>query len=355
MPAVVALMGFGRIGRNLFRLLYRSDDIRIAAICDIADPEVLAYLLRYDTILGRFPDLVTCANSRLYTRGREYPLLQAKDPGDVRWSDYGVDYVIEAVGRDRSRAEVERHLEAGARRVVLCSPPRQRPDISVVYGVNDDRLEPGHRIVSNASCTAHCAAPVLAALHDAYGIERAHLTSVHAYTSTQRLADVPADDPRLSRAAAENIVPSETNAAAVLEDILPQLAGRLFASALRVPLPNGSLVDMTLWTKKPATRDGVNEVMRTAAAGPYHGILEFTGDPIVSSDVELSPYSSVFDSLATMMLGDSLVKSIAWFNNGWAYAARVVDLLGRFRQMDGGGPPGPPREGPPGAPREGSR
>ena len=336
MPVTVGLMGFGRIGRNLFRILCRNEAIRVGAISDIADPEALVYLLRYDTLLGRFPDLVTYKNGNLYTRGREIPVVAGRDPGDVRWTDLGVDYVVEATGRDRSRADLERHLESGARRVILCVPPREKPDISVVFGVNDDRLLPAHRIVSNASCTAHCAAPVLAALHGAFGIERVHITSVHAYTSAQRLADVPAEDLRLSRAAAENIVPSETNAASVLEEVLPQLAGRIHASALRVPLPNGSIVDMTLWPGRPVTREGITEVMRTAAAGPYRGILEFTEDPIVSSDVETSPFSSIFDSLATMVLGDGLVKAIAWFNNGWAYSHRVVDLLHRFAAMDAG-------------------
>ena len=345
MPVTLGLSGFGRIGRNLFRLLYQSDDIRIGAISDVADPEALVYLLRYDTILGRFPDLVTCRSGHLYTRGREIPMLSGKDADSVRWADLGVDYVVEATGRDRSRAEIERHLAAGARRVILCVPPRERPDISVVYGVNHDRLRPEHRIVSNASCTAHCAAPLLAALHGACGIDRAHLTVVHAYTSTQRLADVPAEDLRLSRAAAENIVPAETNAAAVLEEVLPQLAGRIHASALRVPLPNGSLVDLTLWTGRPITRDGVNEVVRTAAAGPYRGILEFMDDPIVSSDVEASPHSSVFDALATMVLGGNLVKVIAWFNNGWGYAHRVLDLVRRLREIDAGSAIGKPTGG----------
>jgi glyceraldehyde 3-phosphate dehydrogenase len=334
MAITIGLMGFGRIGRNLFRILARSDEIRIGAISDIADPEALAYLIRYDTLLGRFPELVTFKNGRLYTYGWEFPMLAGKDPGDVRWSDFGVDYVIEATGRTRTRAEMQLHLDAGAKRVVLCTPPKEKPDISVVFGVNDRQLRPEHRIVSNASNTAHCAAPILSALHRVFGIERAHLTSVHAITSVQRLADVPSDDPRLSRAAGQNIVPSETNAAAVLEEVLPELKGRLRASALRVPVVNGSIVDMTLWLGRPATKDAINEVVRTAAAGPYKRILEFNEDPIVSSDVVATSYSSIFDSLATMTMEGNLVKVIAWFDNGWGYAQRVVDLVRRFAEMD---------------------
>jgi len=262
-------------------------------------------------------------------------VLSGRDPGDVRWSDYGVDYVIEATGRSRSRAEAERHLEAGAKRVLLCVPPREAPDLTVIYGVNDEQLAPEHRVVSNGSCTAHCAAPILSVLDEAFGIERVHLTSVHAYTSTQRLADVPAEDLRLSRAAAENIVPSDTNAGAVLEGILPNLRGKLRASALRVPVPNGSIVDISFWSAKPITRDGINEVVRTAASGPYRGIIEFMEDPIVSSDVACSPYSSVFDSLATMVLDGGIGKVIAWFDNSWGYSHRAVDVLRRFAELDG--------------------
>ncbi len=335
MPITIGLMGFGRIGRNIFRILHRSDEIRIGAISDIADHEALVYLLRYDTILGRFPDQVTYRDGHLYTWGREIPVLSGRDPGDVRWSDYGVDYVIEATGRSRSRAEAERHLEAGAKRVLLCVPPREAPDLTVIYGVNDEQLAPEHRVVSNGSCTAHCAAPILSVLDEAFGIERVHLTSVHAYTSTQRLADVPAEDLRLSRAAAENIVPSDTNAGAVLEGILPNLRGKLRASALRVPVPNGSIVDISFWSAKPITRDGINEVVRTAASGPYRGIIEFMEDPIVSSDVACSPYSSVFDSLATMVLDGGIGKVIAWFDNSWGYSHRAVDVLRRFAELDG--------------------
>jgi glyceraldehyde 3-phosphate dehydrogenase len=334
MPTTIGLMGFGRMGRNLFRLLAKRDDLCIGAVADIADPESLTYLLRYDSILGRYPDLVTYKGGNLYTWGRQIPFLTGAAGNEVTWSHYGVDYVVEATGRSRSRAEVERHLATGAKRVLLCVPPSERPDVSIVFGVNDAALRPEHRIVSNASVTAHCAAPVLAALHRAFGVDRAHLTSVHAYTSVQRLADVPASDLRYSRAAAENIVPADTNAAQVLEEVLPELAGRLTGAALRVPVPNGSIVDMTVWMKRPVTREGINEVMRTAADGPYRRILEFMEDPIVSRDVVGSPYSSVFDSLATMVLGSGLAKLIAWFDNGWGYCQRVVDLLERFAQMD---------------------
>ena len=335
MPFTIGLMGFGRIGRNLFRILSRSDEVRIGAISDIADHEALTYLVRYDSLLGRFPDLLSCKNGRLYTYGREIPMLAGKDPGDVRWSDYGVDYVVEATGRSRTRADLARHLDCGAKRVVACTPPKDKVDATVVYGVNHHRLRREHKIVSNASNTAHAAAPILAALHGAFGVERGHLTSVHALTSVQRLADVPADDYRLSRAAAENIVPSETNAAHVLEEVLPEMKGRLRASALRVPVSNGSLVDMTLWLGRAVDKDRVNEVVRTAAAGPYKRILEYNVDPIVSADVVGTSFSSIFDSAATMAMDGNLIKVVAWFDNGWGYAERVVDLLRRFDELDG--------------------
>ncbi|UCF66687.1 MAG: type I glyceraldehyde-3-phosphate dehydrogenase [Acidobacteriota bacterium] len=335
MPITLGLMGFGRIGRNVFRILHRSERFRIGAISDIADPEALTYLLRYDTILGRFPDQVTFKEGHLYTWGREIPVVQGRDPGDVRWSDYGVDYVIEATGRQRRRAESERHLEMGARRVVLCAPPAEPSDVTIVYGINQDRLRPNHRIISNASSTAHCAAPVLRVLDNAFGIQRAHLSSVHAFTGGQRLADVPSDELRLSRAAGENIVPSSTNAVAVIEEVLPEMQGRLAAAALRVPVANGSIVDMTIWFEKPVTVNRINEVMRTAASGPYLGILEYNEDPIVSSDVAHSSYSSTFDAQATMVLEGSLAKVIAWFDNSWGYSHRVVQLVDHLAQRDG--------------------
>jgi glyceraldehyde 3-phosphate dehydrogenase len=331
----IGLMGLGRIGRNIFRILYKSRDLRIEAVSDVADHAGLAYLLKFDTILGRFPDEVSARDGNLYVAGRQVKMLSGEKPGDVNWGDLGVDTVIEATAKFRTRAELERHFEAGAKRVILCSPPAEPPDITVVMGVNDDQLRPEHRIVSNASCTAHAAAPVLKILENAFGIQRAFLTTVHAYTNQQRLADVPAEDPRRGRAAAENIIPQETQAAEVITGLLPQLQGKLTAHAMNVPVANGSVVDLVCWHDRPVTVEAVNEVVRTAAAGAHwKDILEYTADPIVSSDVLLTPYSGTYDSLATMVLGKNVSKTLTWFDNGWGYAHRVVDLLRCFQRFE---------------------
>jgi glyceraldehyde 3-phosphate dehydrogenase len=347
MTITIGLMGFGRIGRNIFRIAYTGDDIRIGAISDVADPEALTYLLRYDTILGRFPDLVTYqadparpGQGYLYSRGKEIPFLSGRDPGDVDWSAYGVDYVVEATGHDRPVAEYRKHLARGARRVILCVPPLDAPDRTIVYGVNHTQLQPSDQIVSNASCTAHAAAPVLKILNDAFGIDRVHFTAVHAFSSVQRLADVPADELRLSRAAAQNIVPSHSNAAAIVETILPELAGRVHASAMRVPVSNGSVVDMTVVFNRDVSIDRINAVMKTAAAGPFADIVKYADDPIVSTDVTTSTYSSVYDSLATMVLDQRQAKIITWFDNSWAYVHRVLDLLWACAAQDGMKPAG---------------
>ncbi|MCU0231087.1 MAG: type I glyceraldehyde-3-phosphate dehydrogenase [Acidobacteria bacterium] len=338
MPITIGLMGFGRIGRNVFRLLARSDEFRIGAISDIADPEALTYLLRFDTTFGRFEDDVRHRDGKLYTWGREIPLINARDPGDAKWSDFGVDYVIEATGKPRDVGTLRRHLEAGARRVILCAPPtaKEHPDAYIVYGVNDRELKPEHLVISAASCTAHAAAPALAALNDAFGIECAHLTTIHAYTNAQRLADVPAGaNLRNSRAAAQNIIPSETNAAAVIGEVLPPMEGKLTAAALSVPVQNGSIVDLTAWFARPVTREAINELMRSAASGPYREILEYLEDPVVSSDVVKSPYSSHFDSLATMVQEGNLAKVLVWFDNSWGYSHRVIDLVRLCGRQDG--------------------
>ena len=336
MPTRIGLMGLGRIGRNIFRILYNSDDIRIEAISDVADPTGLVYLLRFDTILGRFPDEISARDGHIYVAGRQIRMLPDEPEKQIPWGDLGVDTVIEATRRFRTRAEMERHLEAGAKRVILCSPPKEEPDITVVAGVNDDQLRAEHRIISNASNTAHCAAPILKILDDAFGIHRGFLTTVHAYTNQQRLADVPAEDPRRGRAAAENIIPQDTNSAEVVMGLLPQLQGKLTGLAINVPVVNGSVVDLVCWHDRPVTVESINEVVRTASlSSRWKGIVEFEDDPIVSSDIIRCAASSTFDSLATMVLGEKVSKTLAWFDNGWGYAHRVVDLIRRLEQLDG--------------------
>jgi len=335
MATTIGLMGFGRIGRNLFRILYQSEDIKLAAISDIADHKALEYLLRFDTILGPFPDEVSIQEGNLYVVGRQIPMLSEKEPGDVPWGDLGVDIVIEATAQDRTREDFEKHLEQGAKRVILCVPQKTPPDITVVMGVNDAQLKPEHRIVSNGSCTAHCAAPVVKILHEAFGIKRAFLSTVHAYTNQQRLADVPSEDKRRGRAAAENIIPQETNATQVVTELIPGLAGRLSGASMNVPVPNGSVVDLVCWHEKPVTELAINEVIRTAATSDqWRGILSYEDDPIVSSDIIRSTYSSTFDSMATMVQKENVSKTLSWYDNGWGYTHRVVDLIRKFMEID---------------------
>lgn len=335
MPSRIGLMGLGRVGRNIFRLLYNHDDLQLVAISDPADQAGLAYLLRFDTLLGRFPAELRLEGGRLQVAGRQVEMLSGKNPGDVDWAAQGVDTVIEATEEHRTRAELERHLEKGAKRVILCSPAADSLDVTVVMGLNDGDLRPEHRIVSASSNTAHAAAPAFSILQQAFGVQRGFLTAVHAYTSQQRLADVPAEDPRRGRAAAENIIPQETDSAKEVMDLLPELQGKLTGMAMNVPVANGSVADLVCWHDKPVTVDSVNEAFRTAAVSDgWKGLLEYVADPIVSSDILLSTYSGTYDSLATMVLGDKVSKTLVWFNNGWSYAHRVVDLLRRFEHLD---------------------
>ena len=335
MATTIGLMGFGRIGRNLFRILYQSEDIKLAAISDIADHKALEYLLRFDTILGPFPDEVSIKEGNLYVVGRQIPMLSEEEPGDVPWGDLGVDTVIEATAQNRTREDFEKHLAQGAKRVILCVPQKTPPDITIVMGVNDGQLKPEHRIVSNGSCTAHCAAPVVKILQEAFGIQRAFLSTVHAYTNQQRLADVPSEDKRRGRAAAENIIPQETNAAQVVTGLIPELAERLSGASMNVPVPNGSVVDLVCWHEKPVTALAINEVIRTAAASDqWRGILNYEDEPIVSSDIIRSTYSSTFDSMATMVQKENVSKTLAWYDNGYGYAHRVVDLINKFMEID---------------------
>jgi glyceraldehyde 3-phosphate dehydrogenase len=336
MKTRIGLMGLGRVGRNLFRLLYRDPELELVAISDLADLEALVYLLKWDTLLGRFPEAIDVSNSTIWVAGRQVRMLKAEHPGDANWGELGVDIVVEATAQNRTRADMEKHLAAGAKRVLLCSPPKDPPDRTIILGVNDGDLEAGDRIVSNASCTAHAAAPLLQVLEREFGVERAFLSTIHAYTNQQRLADVPAEDKRRGRAAAENIIPQATDAAEVIVKLLPQLRGKLTAAAVNVPVANGSAVDLVCWHPRPVSVDSINAAVRAAAEGPLAGILDYEVDPIVSSDVLHTPESGTFDSQATMTIGTGVSKTLCWFDNSWGYAHRAVELLRRMAAFDGG-------------------
>ncbi len=327
----IAINGFGRIGRSVFRILSRREGPQIVALNDLADAETLAYLTRFDTVHGRYPGTVTLANGRLQAGSQDVRLLSHVDPADLPWNELGVDIVIEATGKFRRRDEIARHLEAGAGRVILTVPAKDEIDATVVLGVNDGALEPHHRIISNASCTTNCLAPLAKVLHEEFGIVKGYVTTVHAYTNDQRLADVPHSDLRRSRAANENIIPTTTGAARAVGQVLPALEGKLDGIAMRVPVPDGSTVDLVVELEKPATRESINDAMRAAAGRPpLEGILEYSEDPLVSSDIIANPHSAIFDALSTRVIAPNFVKAIAWYDNEWGYASRIVDLIDRL-------------------------
>jgi glyceraldehyde 3-phosphate dehydrogenase len=331
----IGIMGFGRIGRNLFRLLYKRDDVRIGAVCDIADSASAEYLLRFDTLSSRFPDPVSVKEGRLLVNGRSIPFLAGWDKGAIPdWKALGVDTVVEATNRSQNRADLEKHLAAGARRVILAALPTEPLGLMVVPGVNDQALSAAHRLVSNGSPTIQGLAPLVKILLDAFGIERLMFTTIHEYTSHHRLADVPSQDRRSGRSAPENIVPQESRTPAILTDLFPELRNRVLGSTMIVPVPNGSAVDLVCWHPRKVTVDAVNEAVRTAAGNRWKGILDWTADPIVSSDIAGSPYSGTFDSKATMVLSETLSKTLLWFDSGWAYAHRLADLIDRFHILE---------------------
>ena len=328
----VGLYGLGRLGRSLFRLLYPREDIRLCAVHDAAEPEALEYLLRFDTRLGRLPEELSVRDGHLYVAGRRIPFLAGKDAPEVpRWGELGVHTVLDATPGPRRRSEAEAHLEAGARRVILLAPPAEPPDATIVIGVNEDAIAPSQRIVSAGTGTAHCVAPVAAILAGAFGVRRAVFTAIHSYTSAHHLADVPAEDQRRGRAAAENIIPQESRSAELVASLVPELAGRLTGFAVNVPVSRGSVVDLVCWHEKPATVEAVNEVLRTAAGSlRWKGVVGYETEPIVSSDVAGSSHSAVVDSLATMVLPSGVSKTLAWYDEDSGYAARAVDLVQRY-------------------------
>lgn len=331
----VGLMGFGRIGRNMFRLLHGRDDLEIAAIHDIAAPEALTYLLKYDSIYGRFPGKVEYADGVLHYDGRDVVFGSAKEPAEADWSAAGVDIVFDTTSRYRTLDSLQGHLDRGARHVVLTSSPEKPREIPLLLrGINDEVLDDDPKIVAMGSNTSNAAAPILRTLDRELGLRRAFITTVKAMSNAGRLADVPTDSFRTSRAAGENIIPSETNSAEILTQVLPELEGKLSVVALHVPVPDGSTVDMVAEVGRDTTTEEVNAVIEKAIAD-IPEIIEFVADPIVSSDVRMNSHSGVFDSLATMVTGGNLVKTITWFNNGWGYSHRVVEVAERIAAKRG--------------------
>jgi glyceraldehyde 3-phosphate dehydrogenase len=332
MPVRVGINGFGRIGRNVFRAAHESGaDVEIVAVNDITDNETLAHLLKYDSVYGPFPGTVEASGESLRIDGREVRALEERDPAALPWGDLGVDVVIESTGLFTKRDAAAKHLEAGAKKVII-SAPATEPDATVVLGVNfDDAYEPdNHTVISNASCTTNCLAPVAKVLHDELGIERGLMTTIHAYTADQRLQDAPHKDLRRARAAALNLVPASTGAAKAIGLVIPELNGKLHGFAVRAPVPTGSVVDLTFQASRETTPEEVNEIVRDKAdSGALEGILAYTEDPIVSSDIVKNPFSSIFDAQLTSVLEGTLVKVVSWYDNEWGYSNRCVDLAQR--------------------------
>lgn len=329
----VAINGFGRIGRSVFRILEDVPGVDVVAINDLFDHEVLRYLLDYDTVMGPFGKALKLEGDEFVTSKGRVRLLSERDPSALPWGELGIDAVVESTGVFRKRAQLEQHLSAGAGRVVLTVPAAEPIDYTVVLGVNDAGLTQDHRIISNASCTTNCLAPMASVLDRAFGIEEGVINTVHAYTNDQRLADVPHSDWRRSRAAAENIIPTSTGAAKAVGEVLPQLQGRLHGIAARVPVSDGSVVDLFVKLSRTVTVEEVHSAVREAAtSAALKGILEFSERPIVSSDIIGNPHSSIYDSGFTAVVNERYLRVLNWYDNEWGYSSRVCDLLARLGQ-----------------------
>ncbi len=332
----IAINGFGRIGRTITRIAKLHRHFDIVAINDIAPPEALLYAFRYDSIHGRYPGTADISGDVMNIDGDPFLILSEKDPAKLPWRDLDVDYVVESTGVFRHLEQLERHLTAGARRVILTVPCKDPLETTLVMGVNDEVLNADSRIVSNASCTTNCAAPIAKILHESFGIRRGLLTTVHAYTSDQALIDAPhKSDMRRSRNAATNIVPTSTGAARAIGEVIPDLAGRLDGLAMRVPVPDGSVVDFTVELESDASVEAINSAVRRAAEGPMRGIVSYNTEPIVSSDIIGDSHSSIFDAPLTQVIDERLAKVVAWYDNEWGYSSRVEELIVRMAKIDG--------------------
>ena len=330
----VAINGFGRIGRSVFRVLDHHKEIDLVAINDIFDKDALVYLLKYDTVMGRFPGKVALDGDILNAGHQQVRLLSERIPEQLPWGDLGIDVVVESTGIFRQRAQLENHLTAGAKKVILTVPPKDEIDYMVVLGVNDDGLTKDHNIISNASCTTNCLAPMAKVLDEAFGIELGVINTIHAYTNDQRLADVPHSDWRRSRAAAENVIPTTTGAARAVGKVLPELNGKLDGIAMRVPVPDGSVVDFNVRLEQDATLEKINDAVHAAAeSGPLAKVLEYSTLPVVSTDIIGNKHSSIYDAPFTRVIGGNFIKTLNWYDNEWGYSNRVVDLMGILNQF----------------------
>jgi glyceraldehyde 3-phosphate dehydrogenase len=340
MGVKVGINGFGRIGRLVFRsMAQRPAEFDVVAVNDLTDPKHLATLLRYDSVHGRFDGTVEAGEGKLTVNGKAIQVLKEREPAKLPWKQLGVDVVVESTGffteREGPKGGFADHLKAGAKRVII-SAPAKGPDVTIVLGVNDEKLTPDARCISNASCTTNCLAPMAMVLDRKFGIVRGTMTTVHAYTNDQRVADLIHEDLRRARAAAVNIIPSSTGAAKAIGLVLPSLDGKLDGIALRVPVPDGSITDLTAELKQEVTVEQINQAFRESANGPLKGILEYTDDPVVSSDIIDNPYSCIFDSKSTLVVPKGkgpLVKIFGWYDNEWGYSCRTADLVARVGQM----------------------
>jgi glyceraldehyde 3-phosphate dehydrogenase len=332
MAVKVGINGFGRIGRNVFRAAHAAGaDLEFVAVNDLVDTETMAHLLKYDSILGRFPGTVEVDGDSIVIDGKPLKVTAERDPANLPWGDLGVDVVIESTGFFTKREDASKHLAAGAKKVII-SAPATEPDVTVALGVNFDEAydKENHHVISNASCTTNCLAPLAKVLHESFGIEQGLMTTIHAYTADQRLQDMPHSDQRRMRAAALNLIPTSTGAAKAVGLVLPELNGKLNGFSMRAPVPTGSAVDLVFTTANPLTPDEINAALKAAAEGPMKGILDYTEDAIVSSDIVGDPHSSIVDAKSTMVIGDGrMAKVISWYDNEWGYSNRCVELAGK--------------------------
>ena len=327
MSVKVGINGFGRIGRLVFRAALKDPDIEFVAVNDITDAKTLAHLLKYDSIHGVLPEDVKVESDGFSVAGRKVKVLAERDPANLPWAKLGVQVVLECTGLFRDKEKAGKHITAGAKKVLISAPAKQH-DGTFVKGVNFDEYDSSkHNVVSIGSCTTNCLAPVAKVLHDTFGIKRGFMTTIHSYTNDQRILDLPHKDLRRARAAAMSMIPTTTGAAKAIAEVIPDMKGRLDGCAVRVPTPDGSLVDLVVELDKKATKEGINAAMKKAADGPMKGVLEYTEDPIVSSDVVHNPHSSIFDALSTMVMQDNLVKVFSWYDNEWGFSNRMVDML----------------------------